>query len=60
MTIGGVVAGAIVWLVRLEGRVNSHDRELADVKDTHADNVQQLRDDVSYIRHRIDSVLGIR
>lgn len=48
--IGGVVAPAIafaVWLVRIEGRVNGHDRELGDVKE-----------DVRYIRDRIDRALN--
>lgn len=58
MTIGAGIVGAIVWLVRLEGRINSHDRELSDVKDTHAENVTQLRADVAYIRDRIDRALS--
>jgi hypothetical protein len=44
-----LVIGAVVWLVRLEGRVNAHERQLADVKD-----------DVRYIRERIDRALEAR
>ena len=48
------VVGAIVWLVRLEGRVNGHDREHAQHKERHDD----MRSDIAYIRQRIDSALG--
>lgn len=41
------VIGAIVWLVRLEGRVNTADTRFKD-----------LKDDVTYIRDRIDEVIG--
>lgn len=39
----------LVWLVRLEGRVNTHD-----------DALTTLRDDVHYIRARIDTALGVK
>lgn len=57
-----IAAGAItglVWLVRLEGRVNGHDRELKDTKDTHSEEITTLRADVQYIRQRIDSALDM-
>lgn len=38
--------GVIVWLVRLEGRVNGHDQLLSS-----------LREDVRYIRQRIDQAI---
>lgn len=41
--------GAIVWLVRLEGRVNMGEA-----------SVTELRDDVRYIRERIDRALNGR
>lgn len=41
--------GSVVWLVRLEGRVNGHDKSLSDVED-----------DVKYIRKRIDAALDAR
>jgi hypothetical protein len=37
----------IVWLVKQEGRISSHDREIGDVKG-----------DVRYIRERIDRALN--
>ena len=40
------VVGGVVWLVRLEGRVNGHDIEL-----------RQARADLTYIRARIDEAL---
>lgn len=43
------VIGAVVWLVRLEGRINTSDHRLSD-----------LKDDVSYIRERIDHALNGR
>lgn len=41
--------GGVIWLVRLEGRVNGHDKSLTDVED-----------DVKYIRTRIDAALDAR
>ena len=38
---------AIVWAVRIEGRVKAHD-----------DMVASLRDDVRYIRQHVDSFLS--
>lgn len=49
--------GALIWLIRLEGRVKSHDRELADMKDTHEKAVAQIREDLRYIKNRIDTAL---
>jgi hypothetical protein len=46
LSAGVTAVGVIVWLVRLEGRVTSHDRELRDIKD-----------DVRYIRTRIDQAI---
>jgi sensor domain CHASE-containing protein len=48
-TAGAAAIGVVVWLIRLEGRVNTqaalHDR---------------LSEDVSYIRERIDAALNGR
>jgi hypothetical protein len=57
VTLVGIAVGAVVWLVRLEGRVNSHDREIKDVKEGHETDIQQIRRDVEYIRDRIDRAL---
>lgn len=41
------VIGVVVWLVRLEGRVNTQDRMHAELKEA-----------VNYIRDRIDEALS--
>lgn len=69
VTLASLGVTALVWLVRLEGRVNSHDREIKDVKEVHDrelkdvkeghdNNIQQIRRDLEYIRGRIDSALA--
>ena len=64
---GSLFVGGIVWLIRLEGRVNGHDREHEGHKDRYdelrEDQARQhsdLRADLAYIRARIDAVLGVR
>ena len=47
LAAGAMVIGVVVWLVRLEGKIQ-----------TQAELHQQLRDDVSYIRERIDAALN--
>lgn len=47
------VVGFIVWLVRLEGRINGHDSSFQDVKD----NIKDMRSEVHYIRQRIDEAI---
>jgi hypothetical protein len=47
---------AIVWLVRLEGRVNGHDREHRQHQERH----DEMRADVAYIRERIDRAVNGR
>ena len=54
LTAGAFVIGYIVWLVRLEGRVNGHDREHKEHKDRH----DEMREDLAYIRQRIDKALN--
>lgn len=43
-----------IWLLRLEGRVNGHDRDHTE----HLRRHNELRDDVTYIRDRIDRALN--
>jgi hypothetical protein len=47
VTAGGLAVAVIVWLVRLEGRVNTTESV-----------TKSLRDDVTYIRNRIDQALN--
>jgi hypothetical protein len=47
ITIAASTTGVIVWLVRMEGRINKNDASIADVKE-----------DIRYIRARIDRALN--
>jgi hypothetical protein len=47
--IASMSVAVVVWLVRLEGRVNAHDTEH-----------KQTREDIRYIRDRIDRALEDR
>lgn len=47
VVIGTAAVGVIVWLVRLEGRVNTNESV-----------TKGLREDVTYIRNRIDQALN--
>lgn len=49
VTIVSAGVGAIVWLVRIEGRVNGHDKQ-----------IDGMADDLKYIRRRIDSAVAQR
>jgi len=55
VTVGLSVIGAGVWLLRLEGRINTHDSQHADLTRRHDD----LKADLVYIRSRIDRALGV-
>lgn len=48
----------IVWAARLEGRVDAAEQKIVDVKQEHAVAVQQFREDLQYIRTRIDEALA--
>lgn len=45
--------GAVVWLVRLEGRVDKNEAKHAGLETRH----NELLSDVKYIRQRIDEAL---
>jgi hypothetical protein len=47
IAVGSLAVGALVWLIRLEGRVNLNERLTTD-----------LSEDVKYIRERIDVALN--
>ncbi len=51
LTLTGL--GALVWLIRLEGRVNTGEALHANLRDSHA----ELKEDLRYIRDRIDRAL---
>ncbi len=48
--------GAVVWLIRLEGRVNTGESKHANLQERH----DELHADVRYIRQRIDQALNGR
>jgi hypothetical protein len=47
LTVGPLAAGALVWLIRLEGRIN-----------TNESMTEKLAEDITYIRQRIDAALN--
>lgn len=55
--IAVLVLGAVIWSIRLEGRVQATERDLSTLRLQHEQAVQQTREDVSYIRERIDRIL---
>jgi hypothetical protein len=44
----------VVWLVRQEGRINSLQTEIKNIKES---DIATIRRDVEYIRDRIDRVI---
>jgi hypothetical protein len=56
ISVGMACLGAIIWLIRLEGRVNTNEALHTVLKEQHG----QLADDVRYIRERIDDALNGR
>lgn len=46
--------GAVVWLIRLEGRVDKGETKHDSLKESH----DELKADVRYIRERIDDALS--
>ena len=53
---GAYIIAVAVWLVRIEGRVNGHDKEHKQ----HSDRQEEMREDLQYIRERIDRALNGR
>jgi hypothetical protein len=53
------VAG-VVWAVRIEGKVLSHERELAQLRQDTDQKIDRVLTEVGYIRERIDRVLEAR
>jgi hypothetical protein len=62
VTVATLAIGAIVWAVRLEGRQQTTEAELAALRQRHVETVQEFREDLRYIRQRLDQVLdrGLR
>lgn len=63
--VGTAIVGSVVWLVRLEGRVNGHERQHAkheerdeELKADFMKRHDEVRSDLTYIRDRIDRALN--
>lgn len=56
ITALGVFVGLVVWAVRVEGRVNTHDVR----HDEHDRRHGEVREDLTYIRKRIDEAINGR
>lgn len=50
------LVGALGWLFQLKGRLDGHDTQHAAHKQAH----EELREDIHYIRNRIDRALNGR
>lgn len=48
--------GGVIWLIRLEGRVNTGEAVHELLKESH----EELKNDVRYVRERIDDALSGR
>lgn len=53
----GSAVAIIVWAVRVESKVAAHEREIAQLRSDTQMSITLVRDDVRYIRQRIDEVL---
>ena len=58
--IAGQAVGLAVWGVWVEIRVRQHDRDIEHLQSHTATALQGLRDDVAYIRQRIDTLADKR
>lgn len=56
VSLSALFVGGLVWIVRLEGRVNGHDQR----HETHEERYAEIRADLSYIRERLDKTLNGR
>jgi hypothetical protein len=67
ISIVALVGALLAWVVRLEGRVEAQERgeadrdqKIAEVKAEHREAVKQFREDLAYIRSRIDAAVAAR
>jgi hypothetical protein len=68
LTVIGMAVTGLVWGLRIEGKVDAHDKELDRIRLAHDKEIAQLRtdtqaavkemrDDVRYIKERIDALV---
>jgi|AACY02.18.fsa_nt_gi hypothetical protein len=55
-----VAVGALVWAVRIEGQVRTHEREIDQLRRDTETKIRQIHDAIDYIRQRIDRALEER
>lgn len=62
VTIAAFVIGGIFWAAHLEGRVNAQERDSARLESHQKEAIDQVREDLAYIRTRLDETLdrGLR
>jgi hypothetical protein len=64
LSIGAMVVSLTAWAVRAEGRIDSlqrqHVADVATLKEQQDRAIRQTRDDIAYIRERLDQVLDTR
>ena len=56
VSAAAAIVAAIVWAVRVEGKVYAHAQQMQ----AHEKRVDEMREDLSYIRQRIDRALNGR
>lgn len=54
------LVGALVWAVRIEGQVRTHEREIDQLRRDTDSKIRQIHDAIDYIRQRIDRALEER
>lgn len=54
VAIATPILGLVIWAVRQEGRINAHDL----LHGAHDRKHEEIREDLTYIRQRIDSALN--
>lgn len=57
ITLAVTVASAIVWAVRVEGIVRSHEKEIAQLRTDMNSKIDSVAEDVKYVRTRLDEIL---
>lgn len=57
LTIVTMLVGGAMWAGHVQARDDSQDRAIAAVEQTVKEHNQQLRDDVAYIRRRLDEYI---
>lgn len=57
ITLAVTVASAIIWAVRVEGIVRSHEKEISQLRQDMNSKLDTVAADVKYLRSRIDEIV---